>query len=147
MFPSSPSHTHIHSQMCSIYALPWHEGAHLLLLISCQVGTHIHYLCSINVDLPLLISRQIATLTKYNLQSWHIDIIAYKTSLSSMPHAVKSAWDAAILSSCWLVNNIWPRASYQFEHLHSSLTALMCFDSVIEEHKPLGAPNSWIIWA
>ena len=72
--------------------------------------------------------------------------MACKTSPPSMPHALKSARDAASLPSRLLVNNIWPRASYQFERLHGSLTALMCFDSVIEEHKPLEAPNSRIAW-
>jgi len=72
--------------------------------------------------------------------------MACKTSLPSMPCALKSAWDAASLPSHLLVNNIWLRASYQFEHLHGSLMALMCFDSAIEEHKPLGAPNSQITW-
>ena len=30
------------------------------------------------------------------------------------------------------------------EHHHGSLTAQMCFDSVIDEHSPFGAPNNLI---
>ena len=62
----------------------------------------------------------------------------------NIPHAEKSACDTASLSWCWLISNIWPSASLRFVRRHGSLTADLCWDSVINEHSPLGASNCWM---
>lgn len=60
---------------------------------------------------------------------------------SSICRAIKSMRAAASLSRRWLVRSIWPRGWLRLERRQGSFTALMCFDSVIDEHKPFGAPN------
>jgi len=63
---------------------------------------------------------------------------------SSMLCSVKCRRAPASLSRRWLVTSICPRASNLFERRQGSLTARICFDSVIDEHRPFGAPNSSI---
>ena len=65
---------------------------------------------------------------------------------SSMPHLVKSTQVAASLSSRELVISICPKASQRLDCLQGSFTALMCFDSVIEEQRPFGVLNTRINW-
>ena len=62
----------------------------------------------------------------------------------SMPHLLKSALAAASLSVCWLLRSIWPRVSKWLDCCQGSFTALMCFNSVMDEHRPFGAPKRWI---
>lgn len=61
---------------------------------------------------------------------------------SSIPRRVKSTRAADSLSRRWFMYSICFRALYLFERRQGCLTALICLDSVIEEHRPLGAPNS-----
>lgn len=65
-----------------------------------------------------------------------------RQSPSSMPRSVKSARAVASLSKRWFVNSIRYIALYLFERRHGSFTALICFDSVMEEQSPFGAPKA-----
>ena len=49
-----------------------------------------------------------------------------------------------ILSKREFVRSICSSALCQLEHRQGSFTALICFDSVMEKHKPLGEPNRQI---
>ena len=60
----------------------------------------------------------------------------------SIPRRTKSVCMAANLSRCVLVVSICIVALYRLDRRHGSFTDLMCFDSVIDEHKPFGAPNA-----
>lgn len=72
--------------------------------------------------------------------------IAFDSTVpASIPRAPKSTRDAASLSRRWLDMSIWPRALCLLDHRQGSFTALICFDSVIEEHNPFGEPKSRII--
>ena len=67
--------------------------------------------------------------------------MSMRTGPRSMPCDLKSMCAAASLSICWLVMSIWLSGSHQFESQYGFLTAPMCFDSVIDEQRPFGAPN------
>ena len=54
---------------------------------------------------------------------------------------MKCTWAAVSFSICQFVSMIWWMALYQLDHHHECLTAAMCFDSVIDEHSPFGAPK------
>lgn len=64
---------------------------------------------------------------------------------SSMPRDVKSIRAAINLSMRELIMSIWLSASYRFDRRHGFLTAVICFDSVIDEQSPFGAPK-FSIW-
>ena len=66
--------------------------------------------------------------------------LGHKVSWPWLPVAPKWAQNAARPSVCWLIVSIWHRALYWFDQCHGFLTALMCFDSVIDEQMPFGAP-------
>ena len=52
---------------------------------------------------------------------------------------------AAILSSRTLATSIWPNASCQLDRCHGLLTAVMWWDSVMEEQRPPSMPKSLIM--
>lgn len=60
----------------------------------------------------------------------------------SIPCWVKLTCDVASLPRHWLVRSICPSALYRFNRCQGSFTALICCDSVMEEHRPLGAPKA-----
>ena len=39
------------------------------------------------------------------------------------------------------VSMIWWMALYRLDRRHGRLTAVICFDSVMDEHSPFGAPK------
>lgn len=61
-----------------------------------------------------------------------------------IPCSVKVLRAYDILSSREFVRSICISALNRLERRQGSFTALMCFDSVIDEHKPLGEPNRQI---
>ena len=61
-----------------------------------------------------------------------------------IPRSVKVLRANDILSKREFVRSICSSALYRLERRQGSLTALMCFDSVMDEHKPLGEPKRHI---
>jgi hypothetical protein len=61
-----------------------------------------------------------------------------------MPSSVWAREAEESLSIREFVSNIWFKALKRLERRQGSFTALMCLDSVIEEHKPFGDPKSMI---
>lgn len=61
-----------------------------------------------------------------------------------MPRRTKSVRIAVSLSRRVLVVIICIVALYRLDRRQGSFTALICFDSVIDEQRPLGAPNARI---
>ena len=61
-----------------------------------------------------------------------------------IPRSEKVLHTNDILSKWEFVQSICSSARYQLEHCQGSFTDLMCFDSIMEEHKPLGEPNRQI---
>jgi len=59
----------------------------------------------------------------------------------NMPRDEKSARAAANLSFHVLMVSICFSASYLLDRRHGFLTAVMCFDSVIDEQRPFGTPK------
>ena len=70
---------------------------------------------------------------------------ALSFELLSMPHCIKLTLVAASLLRHWLVYSIYFRGLLQLLQHHGSLTALICFTSIIDKHIPFGAPNRGII--
>ena len=60
---------------------------------------------------------------------------------SSISSEVKWMRAAASLLMRWFMMSICPSGLFFPERRYGRLTALMCFDSVIEEQSPFGAPN------
>ena len=69
------------------------------------------------------------------------DLEGFPLTELSMPQEESSTQNAASLLRHWLISNIWPRGSFRLDQHQGFLTALMCFDSVIDEQSPFGAPN------
>ena len=61
-----------------------------------------------------------------------------------IPRSVKVVCANDILSKREFVQSICSSALCRLERRKGSFTALICFDSVIDEHKPLGEPNKQI---
>ena len=61
-----------------------------------------------------------------------------------IPQLVNTELATISLSSCVLVSSICGSALNQLDHCHGFLTALICFDSMIEEQRPLGEPKKMI---
>ena len=57
------------------------------------------------------------------------------------PCSVKILRANDILSNREFVRSICSSALYRLERRHGSFTALICFDSVMDEHRPFGEPN------
>jgi hypothetical protein len=67
----------------------------------------------------------------------------YEDVVPSIIPSPKNIWPAdASLSRREFVTSICFKALYRLERRQGSLTAMMCFDSVIDEHKPFGEPKS-----
>ena len=64
----------------------------------------------------------------------------------SIPQEVKSTCVAASLSLRVFMVSICFRASYWLDCCHGFLTAMICFDLVIKEQRPFGAPKFLIWW-
>lgn len=67
--------------------------------------------------------------------------VLVKTDPDNIPRLWKSTLAAASLSKRSLVLSISPRGWFLLDRRQGFLTAIMCFDSVIEEHRPFGAPK------
>jgi len=61
-----------------------------------------------------------------------------------IPCSVKVLRANDILSKREFVRSICTSALYRLERRQVSFTTLICFDSIIDEHKPLGEPNRQI---
>ena len=61
-----------------------------------------------------------------------------------IPRSVKAIRANDILSKRELVRSICESALNRLERRQGSFTALICFDSVMDEHRPLGEPNRQI---
>ena len=94
-----------------------------------------------------LLSLQITSLPERhpleveNLRRWKK---SQEAESSSIPRFAKSERAAANCTSLWFVVSIWLSALFLFDRRQGSLTARICWDSVIEELIPFGAPKSRI---
>ena len=64
----------------------------------------------------------------------------------NIPQDLKIVCNATSLSICWLVTNIWHKASHLLDCLHGSFTAWICLFTVIKDQIPFGDLYSWIRW-
>ena len=119
-------HCHHHHCHCHHY-LHWGKATHHFLVPVLEIKFK-NLISIIMNQIYEHIQRAASTLPKHvSFNIWHF---------------VKSTREVANLSSHWFVTSIWPSALKQFEWCKGSFTALICFDSMIDEHKPFGAPKA-----
>ena len=128
---------HCHCHRCHhhcLHHLYWHWFVHGLMYWGsvCDSG---------------MLNKGLSVLNCTNhINLWSVPAMSERHVPLSILWAEKLTCTAASLSRRWFVSSICPRALNLLDRCQGYFTALICFDSIMEEQRPFGDPNIQIMW-